>query len=175
MAKTKQQKELSVKQLEERLGKIKSVVFTNFDGLTVKEATELRNELRSNQIEYTVIKKTLLKVALKKAGLTNVSIDEYRGGMGMAFGYEDEVAAAKTLSVFAKKHPALKLIGGIYNSKTLNKEEVATLAALPTKEELLSKLVWLFNYPVSGFVNVLAGSMKNLLYALTAIKEKKTT
>lgn len=175
MAKTKQQKEVSIKQLEERLSKIKSVIFTNFDGLTVKETTELRNELRANQIEYTVIKKTLLKVALKKAGLAGVSIDEYRGGVGMAFGYEDEVAPAKTLSVFSKKHPALKLIGGIYSSKQLSKAEVMHLAALPTREELLSKLVWLFNYPISGFVNVLAGSMRNLVYALQAIKEKKTT
>jgi large subunit ribosomal protein L10 len=174
MAKTKQQKELDVKQLEDRLGKIKAAVFTNFDGLSVKEATELRNELRARGIEYTVVKKTLLKVALKQAGLDNISIDEYRGGLGMAFGYEDEIAPAKTLHTFAKTHPALKLIGGIYNKQAMNKAEVLQMANLPSKEELLSKLVWLLNYPMSGLVTVLSGVMKNFVYALQAIKDKKT-
>ncbi len=174
MAKTKQQKELDVKQLKDRLGKIKAAVFTNFDGLSVKEATELRNELRARGIEYTVVKKTLLKVALKQAGLDNISIDEYRGGLGMAFGYEDEIAPAKTLYTFAKTHPALKLIGGIYNKQAMNKAEVLQMANLPSKEELLSKLVWLLNYPMSGLVTVLSGVMKNFVYALQAIKDKKT-
>ena len=174
MAKTKQQKELDVKQLEDRLGKIKAAVFTNFDGLSVKEATELRNELRARGIEYTVVKKTLLKVALKQAGLDSISIDEYRGGLGMAFGYEDEIAPAKTLHTFAKTHPALKLIGGIYNKQAMNKAEVLQMANLPSKEELLSKLVWLLNYPMSGLVTVLSGVMKNFVYALQAIKDKKT-
>lgn len=175
MAKTKQQKELDVKQLGERLGKIKAVVFTNFDGLKVKEVNELRNILRQNNIEYTVTKKSLLQIALKKAGLDNVNIDEYRGGLGIAFGYDDEVLPAKTLDTFSKTHPTLKLIGGIYATRQMSKAEVIQLAKLPSKEELLSKLVYMIKYPVSGLVNVMAGNLKNFLYALNAIKDKKTT
>jgi large subunit ribosomal protein L10 len=174
MAKTKQQKELDVKQLGERLGKIKAVVFTNFDGLTVKEANELRNLLREHKIEYTVAKKSLLKIALKNAGLDSVSLDEYQGGLGVAFGYDDEVAPAKTLDIFSKTHPALKLIGGIYNSRQMSQAEIQQFAKLPGKEELLSKLVYLIKYPVAGLVNVMAGNLRNFVYALQAIKDKKT-
>jgi large subunit ribosomal protein L10 len=174
MAKTKQQKELDVKQLEDRLGKIKAVVFTNFEGLTVKEATDLRNELRQRGVEYTVVKKTLLKVALKQAGLDSISIDEYRGGLGMAFGYADEVGPARALYTFSKTHPTLKLIGGIYNRQSMSQAEVMQLATLPSKEELLSKLVWLVNYPMSGLVMVMSGVIKSFVYSLQAIKDKKT-
>lgn len=174
MAKTKQQKDLDVQQLGERLGKIKAVVFTNFDGLKVKEVNELRNILRENKIEYTVTKKSLLAIALKKAGLEGVNIDEYRGGLGIAFGYDDEIAPAKTLYTFSKTHPTLKLIGGIYSARQMSKAEVMQMALLPGKEELLSKLVYMIKYPVSGLVNVMAGNLRKFMYALEAIKDKKT-
>ena len=173
MAKTKQQKEEVVKSIEEKLGKTKAVVFTNFDGLNVEETNELRNILRENKIDYTVAKRTLLKLAFKKAGLKDVDIDQLTGGLGIAFGYDDEVLPAKTLSLFAKKHPALKLVGGIFEKKFIDKLKVKELANLPSKDELLAKIVWLFNYPASGFVNVLAGNIRSLVYALQAIKDKK--
>jgi len=175
MAKTKQQKEETVKFLQEKLGKTKAVVFTNFDGLTVEETNELRNILRENEIDYTVVKRTLLKLAFKKVDLKEVDIDQLSGGLGIAFGYEDEILPAKTLSQFAKKHPALKLVAGIFEKKFIDQSKVKELASLPSKDELYSKLVWLFNYPASGFVNVLAGNLRSLVYALNAIKDRKSS
>lgn len=173
MAKTKQQKEDIVAWLEERLPKSTSVVFTNFDGLNVKATSDLRKTLREQGIDYTVAKKTLLKVALKKAKLEGIDAKSITGSIGMAIGYTDEVAPAKALSAFAKTNQALKLVAGIYNGKLISAQEVKQLAALPSKEELLTKLVWLFNYPASGLVNVLANQLKSLLYALNAVKDKK--
>ncbi|MFA5051668.1 MAG: 50S ribosomal protein L10 [Patescibacteria group bacterium] len=174
MAKTKQQKDEFVAWLEERLPKSKAVVFTNFEGLNVKSTSELRKILREQGIDYTVAKKTLLKVALKKIKLEGIDVKSITGSIGMALGYGDEVTAAKTLAVFSRTNPTLKLIGGIYEGRMISAEEVKQLAALPSREELLTKLVWLFNYPTTGLVNVLANQLKSLLYALNAIKDKKS-
>lgn len=173
MAKTKEQKKESVKLLSDLFSKTKSAVFTNFEGLKVNDTNELRNILRENNVEYTVTKKTLLKIALKEAGMKDVSVDKMTSGLGVAFGIEDEIMPAKVLAEFAKKHPELKLIGGIFENEFIDADRVAELAKIPGKEELLAKIVWLFNYPVSGLVNVMAGNLRSLVYALKAIQEKK--
>jgi len=173
MAKTKEQKQEAVKILKERLSDANATVFVNFDGLTVMETNELRNILRKEKIEYTVAKKSLLKIALKDTKIKGIDLDSLEGGLGMASGFSDEVLPAKLLDTFAKKHEAVKLIGGIFNGEFIDTKEVVALAKLPSKQELFSKLVWLLQYPTSGFVNVLAGTMRNFVYALNAIKEKK--
>ncbi|MFH1207347.1 MAG: 50S ribosomal protein L10 [Patescibacteria group bacterium] len=174
MAKTKQQKEDFVGWLAERLPKATSVIFTNFDGLNVKATSELRKALRAQGIEYTVAKKSLMKVAFKKIGLESIDAKSIPGSVGMALGYADEVMPAKALSMFAKTNPTLKLVGGIYEGRLISAPAVKQLAALPSKEELLTKLVWLFSYPATGLVNVLANQLKSLLYALNAIKDVKS-
>ncbi|MBU0598446.1 50S ribosomal protein L10 [Patescibacteria group bacterium] len=174
MAKTKQQKFDAVKELEEKISRTKFVIFTNFDGLNVADTTELRKVLREGQVDYTVTKKTLLKLAIIKAGLKEIDISSLEGGLGAAFSYKDEILPAKLLHLFAKKHKALKLVGGIFGGKFINAEEIMKLALLPGMDELRGQLVWLVNYPLSGLVNVLAGNMRNLVYALNAIKEKKS-
>ena len=173
MAKTKEQKKDAVQLLKKRLTDANATVFTNFDGLTVMETNELRNILRKEKIKYTVAKKSLLKVALKDINIEGIDVDALEGGLGMASGFSDEVLPAKLLDTFAKKHEAVKLIGGIFNGKFINTKEVIALAKLPSKQELFAKLVWLVQYPTSGFVNVLAGSLRSFLYTLNAIKEKK--
>ncbi len=173
MAKSRQQKEDAVAALEEKFKNSKAVVFTNFDGLSVAEADEMRNALRAAGVDYMVAKRTLIGLALKKAELTDVSIDELTGGIGVAFGTEDEIAPAKTLATFGKKSEALKLVGGIFDGKYIDAAQVQQLAALPSKEELLVKLMWLVQYPTTGLVNVLAGSMRKFVYALQAIKDSK--
>lgn len=173
MAKTKQVKEQMVGDIADRLAKATSVVFTNFDGLNVQETTELRTLLRELAIDYSVIKKTLFKLSLKKGKHDVANFDLMTGSLGAAFGYGDEVLPAKTLKTFTKKHPTLKLVGGIYQGSFIDARSVMQLADLPSKMELLTKLAWLMNYPMSGFVNALAGSMRNFVYALKAISEKK--
>lgn len=173
MAKTKKQKEQEIAQMKEKLGNMKSVVFTNFDGLNVSETDELRSALREADIDYTVMKRSLFKIASKELDVEDAELDTLDGGVGVALGYGDEVLPAKTLGTFAQKHPALKLVGGIFNGKFIDRKEVGALAKLPSKEELHAKLVWLVQYPTSGFVNVLAGTMRNFVFALKAIGENK--
>lgn len=172
MPKTRQQKETTLKKLEENLAKMKAAYFVTFDGLKVKEIVELRKLLREQKIDYEVIKKTLLKLGFKKYKM-DIDVDKITGSLGMAIGYEDEVMPAKILYTFAREHPALKLVGGIFDNKLIDQKQAISLAKLPGKEELLTKLVWLVQYPVSGLVNVLQGNLRGLVYALKAMSENK--
>lgn len=174
MAKTRVQKEEALAVYQESLQNAKSVVFVNFDKLKVKDIEKLRRQCRSEKVGYVVAKKTLMKLALTKAGLTDVNPKAFEHGVATVFGFEDEVAPARIMQTFAKDHEALKTIGGILEGTYVDRERVIALASLPSRQELLGKLVGTIQAPVSGFVNVLAGNLRGLLYALNAIKESKS-
>ncbi|EKE11758.1 MAG: 50S ribosomal protein L10 [uncultured bacterium] len=169
---TKQQKEIIVKELAEKLKSSKAVVFSDYKGLKVKDMTVLRRELRAEGVDLSVAKKTLINIALKDAGI-EMDVRELEGQIAIAVSEKDEVAAAKIIAKLAKVNENLKIVGGILGTKELTADEVNALAKLPSKEELLSKLVGTLNAPVSGFVNVLAGNMRGLVTALKAISDKK--
>ncbi len=173
MAKTRQQKEDSVQQLVDRLGRMKSVVFTSFSGLTVADATMLRKSLRDSQIDYVVTKKSLLRRGLKDLQLDPAIADSFAGAAALAFGYEDEVMPAKLLAKFAKSNEAVSLLGGIVNGTYLDQKQIVALAALPGKEEMIAKTVWTIKAPLTGFVNVLAGNLRGLVTVLQAIRDAK--
>jgi len=174
MAKTREQKEKTLGELEEKFAKIKAAVFVSFKGLKVKDATALRNILRKEKIDYEVAKKTLLKLALQKTGLEGVDPKKLEGNIAVAFGYDDEVTPAKILNNFKSKNEALKILGGILENKYIDSAKVVELANIPSRPELLAKLVGSIDSPVSGFVNVLAGNLRGLVQVLKAVSEKKT-
>jgi len=185
MAKSKEQKKEIIKSLSDKISRSKSIVFINFNGLEVGENEDLRKKLKENKGEYYVVKKTLLDRVLKDNKIADLNISEYDGQMAAIFGYEDEVTPAKIVDNFREEHltkekeEKICFIGGILDlhsdtgSKLISKEEVMFLAKLPTKPELYAKVVWSLNAPVSGFVNALAGNLRNLVYVLDAVKDKK--
>lgn len=169
---TKDQKKNIVKDLAEKIKNSKSVVFSDFKGLKVKDMTDLRKELRKEGTDMKVVKKTLMNLALKDAGI-EMDTNKFEGQIAVTVSEQDEVAAAKIIAKFAKANENLKIVGGILGTKVLAKEEVTALAKLPSKEELLAKLVGTLNAPVSGFVNVLAGNIRGLVTVLKAVADKK--
>jgi len=173
MPKTKQQKEQEVEQLNQSLKNAKSVVFTTFDGLNVFDSQELRNSLRNEKISYQVSKKTLLKKALADSKLEGIDINELKGNVGVAIGLEDEVAPAKLIAKFAKKHEQLQIGGGILEKQFITAAKVKELSSLPSKLELIAKTIGTIKAPISGFVNVMAGNLRGLMNVLGAIKESK--
>ncbi|MFH1226216.1 MAG: 50S ribosomal protein L10 [bacterium] len=173
MAKTKQQKIREVEQLAEKFSKMKTAVFANFDKLSVKDTEELRRLCREAGIDYVVAKKTLLRLALAKSGLPEVNNEKIEGSLATAISYEDEVAPAKILNDFAKKHEALKLAGGIFESRFIDLVKVKELAAIPSKLELLAKLVGSLNNSLVGLVRVLQGNLGGLVRVLNSIKNNK--
>lgn len=169
---TKSQKKNIVKDLVEKLKDSKAVVFSDYKGLTVKDMTALRKELRNEGVDLKVVKKTLINIALKDAGI-DMDAQKMEGQIAVAVSARDEVAAAKIIAKIAKANENVKIIGGILGKNALSKEEVVALSKLPSKEELLAKFVGTINAPVSGFVNVLAGNLRGLVQVLKAIGEAK--
>ena len=174
MPKSKEQKRTILKELDEKIAKAKSIVFTKFSGLTVKESEDLRTKLLKENTEYYVAKKTLFNLAFKDKAIDGLEVKNFNGQVAAVFGYGDEVAPAKIVDQFKKdKEGKLEFIGGILENKFLSGAEVSALAKLPSKQELYARIVGSINAPVSGLVNALAGNLRNLVYALNAIKDKK--
>jgi large subunit ribosomal protein L10 len=169
---TKIQKKKIVEDLTEKLENSKAVVFSDYKGLKVKDMMRLRKDLRKQGIDFGVTKKTLMSLAFKSAKI-DADIKGMEGQLAIAISAQDEVEAAKIMAKTAKENENLKILGGILGISFLKKEEVMALSKLPSKEELLARLVGSINAPVSGFVNVLAANLRGLVNVLKAIEDNK--
>ena len=166
---TKKQKREIVENLSDKISRTKSVVFVEFTGMNTAEISELRRELKKNQAELKVAKKTLVNLALEKNN-HHFDLDQFKTQVAVAFGYADEVGAIKVLDKISKTNKALKMLAGIIGKDYYTEESLAVLARLPSREELLGKLVGTISAPISGFVNVLGGNMRGLVRVLSKIK-----
>ncbi len=168
----RKQKEDLVQEVSDEIAHSKAITFISFKGVTVSEIQEVKKTLRASGVKYRVLKKKLFDLSAKKAGIT-ASVSKLDGQIAIAFSLLDEVSGAKILHEFSKKHENVVLAGGVLEGKELSKEEVVALAKIPSKQELLSKLVGSIQMPVSGFVRVLSGNMRGLAVVLKAISEQK--
>ncbi len=166
MAKSKQQKQATVAGLEAQIEGMKSVIFIATDKLTVKEETKLRQQLRAGGVPFSVVKKTLLSRALESKGIKAEGTAPFRGTIAAAFGIADEVQPAALLNTF------MKFMGGVLNGQWMTAAQVSSLAKLPSKAELLAKLVGTLQGPTRGLVGVLAGPMRGFVQVLKAKAEK---
>ena len=170
MPQTKEQKKKVVEELKEKIAKQKIVIFADFTKLKVKELSNLRKQLKKVDSELKVAKKTLSKIAFKEGGL-EIDTKKLEGEIALIFGYKEEIPPAKTVYQFSQENPALKILGGFLENKLREAKEIVELAQLPTREELLAKLVGSISAPVSNFVHVLQANIKGLIFALSAIKK----
>ena len=149
-----------VNEIKEKLQKAKSVIIVDYRGLTVSEDNDLRTQFRKAGVEYKVFKNTLVARAAKELGIEG--LDSYlEGPSAFAFGYEDPVTAPKIMSDFVDKAKKAEIKGGIMDNAAITNAVVAKLAATPSKEVLLTKLMW-----------SITGSVRNLACGLNAVKEK---
>lgn len=174
MQQTKQQKEALIAEVAEKIKDSKALVFANFKGVTVKNVTLIRQELRKSGSSWQVLKKTLLNLALKDAGV-EVDARALDGQVGVAFSH-DEVAAAKVIADFQKanKDVTFSIEGGALGKKALSVAEVKALAKLPSQDELRAQLVGTLQAPIASFVRVLGGNLSGLVQVLKAIEGKKS-
>ncbi|RJQ34866.1 50S ribosomal protein L10 [Candidatus Parcubacteria bacterium] len=172
MPKTKEQKKQILDNLQEKLASSKAVVFSSDSGVTVQSVAALRKELRNSGAEYLVAKKTLLRMATKDVS-GDSQVENLRGSVGLVLSYDDEISGAKIANKFAKTNEAFVLSGGILEGAFILPDMVQKLATLPTKDQLLAKLVGTLNSPISGMVGVLSGVPRSFVAVLSAIKEKK--
>jgi large subunit ribosomal protein L10 len=152
--------------------KSKGIVLYDYRGLTVLEVTELRNKFREMGVEYHVIKNSMMKRAAEMLNIDG--LDEHLNGpTAVAFGYNDPVAPAKVLVEFVKKVKKTEIKAGVLGSKVINVAGINSLAALPSREQLLAQLAGTLNAPITGFARSLSGIISKLGYALNAVKEQK--
>jgi large subunit ribosomal protein L10 len=166
------QKEQIVKELREKMERARCAVLTDYKGLNVAQVTELRDALAAERVEYRVVKNTLMRLACRE---TNAAVLEphLEGTCALAIAYEDPTAPARVLTKFVKKSEHLRIKAGVVGPRLLNVEEVGVLAELPSREELLTKLVCLLNALPTRLVTVLSGVPRALLNVLSAIREGK--
>jgi large subunit ribosomal protein L10 len=110
--------------------------------------------------------------------IKELAVKDFDGQTAAVFGYDDEVSPAKIVAQFKKaqgkeKENSVFFLGGILDGRFISATEVTALAQVPSRHELYAQMVGSFNAPISGFVNALAGNLKNLVYVLSAIKDKK--
>lgn len=172
MAVIRPEKEAKVAELKELLTNSKCAILVDFCGLTVAQDTVLRRKMREAGVNYSVVKNTLLRIAAEEAGIEGLEpVLEHNTAIAVA--PEDPVAVAKIICEFAKENKALKVKIGVLDGKVISAEEIKALAALPPKEVLIAKMLGSMNAPISGFVNVLQGTIRNVVYALEAVRKQK--
>lgn len=169
----RQQKGDVLEKLVAQMKGAKAVVFADYQGLSVNDLDNLRAKFREKGVHFQVAKKTLIKLAAKEAGFGDIPDDVLEGPVGSAFSMEDELAAAKEIHAFAKTKENLKLRGALFEGRVLSIAETKALALIPSKEELVGKLLFLFNYPISGFHGVLRNTVSSFVRVLNAVKEKQ--
>ncbi len=180
MAIDKQQKQQILERFTKGLKESKSVVMANYEGLGVHDFEDLRKRCRKQNVQCMVIKKTLLQKGIQESNLKGqCDVASFKNGVAVFFSYKDEVSAAKIIKEFSKDHDNVYFYGAILNDEAienpfLSKESTEALAALPSKQELLAKLVGSISSPLSGLVNVLSAPMKDFIGALNAIESKKS-
>lgn len=173
MAITKSQKQKIVEDLRKKIEKQKAIVFLDFTGLKAQNLLKIRKESKRKDCELKVAKKTLIQLVLKEGGI-DADKKNLSGEVALGIGYKDEISPFKTFFDFTKENEKLKIIGGVFEGKIIEKEKAIALAQLPTREELLAKAVGSFRAPLSGLVGVLQGNLRNLIYVLTQLEKVKS-
>ena len=176
MANVKQYKIDTVKEIKERLDGARAIVLVDYKGINVEEVNKLRNKLRAESVDYFVSKNTWIKIALSQLNLPH--LDSYlKDSTAVAVSKNDEVAPARVLKKFVEtdleKREICSFKAGLIGDTVFSKEQLQQLAELPSKEELLAKVLYGFNAPIQGFVGVLSGIIRKFVLAVDAIKTKQ--
>jgi ribosomal protein L10 len=167
------EKTTAVAALEADLGKASNAILFGFAGLKVTEVTELRRQVRGTQSKYVVVKNTLALRATKGTALEGVA-KHFRGPTAVAYNQSSPVALAKVLTTFAKTNPNLVFKAAIVEGRAVEAKEIAAIADLPSREQLVSRLLFLSQSPMRRLVTVLNGPILSLAGALHQIADQKT-
>lgn len=170
MAVIRPEKVAKIAEIKELLSNSKCTILVDFCGLTVAQDTALRRKMREAGVHYNVVKNTLLRIAAQEVGIEGLE-PSLEKNTAIAVAPEDPVAVAKIICDFAKENKELKVKVGVLDGKVIGADEIKALAALPPKEVLVAKLLGSMNAPISGFVNVLQGTIRNVVYALDAVRK----
>jgi large subunit ribosomal protein L10 len=169
MESKREKKKKIVEDLKEKISRQKLIVFFDFSGIKTKDLFELRKELKKSEGELKVTKKSLAEIAFKNSGF-EIDLKKIKVQLALVFGFGDEISPAKIIYQFSQKNPKLKILGGIFQKEIVGPEKILDLAKLPTREELLRKLLNSISAPISNLVFVLRENLRNFIYILSRVK-----
>jgi large subunit ribosomal protein L10 len=158
MALNKTQKTKQIENVKENIVKQKSVVFIDFAKVSSKEMFSLRKNLKEAGCNLKIAKKTLVRIAFGQSNISfwNKIKSSIPGQLALVFGFEDEIAPARIANQFGKTNENFKILGGIFETRFIDREKVLALANIPPRNELLGRLVGSIYSPVTSFVRVLS-------------------
>ena len=162
-----------VKDLSESFSRAKAIYFTEYHGLNVGDITKLRSEFFKADVEFKVAKNTLIKLAAEEnkiAGLEEI----LKGSTALAIAYDEPVSPAKVIKEFTKDNELPSVKGILFGGEFMPGEDFKRLASLPSKEELLAKLVSMLNNPLQKLVSTLNAPLQNVAGVLNNLKEQKS-
>ena len=161
-----------VHDLNQRFSKAAVVIVTDYKGLDVAAINDLRRRLRKEEVEYQVVKNSLMVRASQETDVALIK-ETFKGPSAVAMSYSDPIAPAKVLTEFAKDHDLFEIKVGVMDGKILELNEIRALSALPSREVLLGIFVSVLNNVPTGFVRTIAEIPRRLLNVLQAIKDQK--
>jgi large subunit ribosomal protein L10 len=171
--KTKERKQNDLNALAEQLQNSKSAMIVSFNKLTVTKDQEFRNQLREVGAKYQVVKNTIARLAVKDTPYQDAS-EHFKGVTGIVWTENDPVVLAKTISKFIKTNGDFyTLKAGVVDGKVVSSAQVEVIASLPSKEELISKLLYVINAQAQRIVTVINAVPRDLAVVIKQIGEQK--
>lgn len=164
-------KEKEIESLKKEFNDARNVLLASFQGLTVEQDTELRRTIRAAGSKYRVVKNTLAKRAAQGTVLEPIK-DQFSGSSGIAYNAEDPVTLAKAITTYAKAHPRLVFKAGVVEGRVIDLADLNHIASLPSKEELVSKLMFLLNAGAQRLASVVQAVPRNLAVVMEQAGKK---
>ena len=171
--KSKGKKKEELDDLKKDLAQAKNLFVAQFKGITVAQDTDLRIKIRETKSKYRVVKNTLVKKAAEGTPAQGVT-KSFEGSTAIAYNANDPVSLAKALTAYAKTNPLFVFKAGLVEGRVINLGDIASIAAMPSKEELIAKLLFVINAPAQRLAVALNGVARNLAVVLNqAVEQKK--
>ena len=169
---SRSKKEALLAEYEDGVANAPHAFLLGYQGISVPKVTELRQKIRESGGSYVVVKNRLVLRALEGKALGQLA-DQFTGATAVVYSDAEPVALAKVLSDFQKDAPFLEFKGGLLNGQPVGGDQIKEIANLPSREELLAKLVFLLQSPVTRFVRGLAAIPRQFVVALDQIRQQK--
>jgi len=171
--KTREQKAAEVSALTEQIGRASNAFLIDFKGVTVPQVTELRKQVRETNSGYVVVKNTLALIALKDSPIVALR-EQFNGPTAIAFNATDAVVLAKALTKVAKDVPAIEFKGALLDGQVVPAQQIQAIANLPSRDELIAKLLYVMQSPMRGLATVLQANIRNLAVVLDQIGKQRS-
>lgn len=168
----REEKAQAISEFNESIGQATNAFLIDFKGITVPQVTELRKQVRESGSQYLVVKNTLALIAVKDSPLKTLE-KQFSGMTAVAFNKTDAVALAKALTKFAKDVPTVQFKGAMLNGQIVPAAQIQNIATLPSREELVSKLLYLLQSPIRGLAIVLNANIRNIAVVLDQVAQQK--